>query len=117
MSQLIESDARFILFSLFCIAAFVSTPTSVNVTLGSTATFNCSANAGVIVWIVNGSTELNTPDIRTTGIGNTLSIHIPATKKYNTTVVVCAVAILGGDDLYSDPVVLTVQGMFCSMCT
>ena len=85
-----------LLFSLFCISAFVSTPKSINATLGSTATFNCSANAGIIVWIVNRSTELNTPDIRTSGVGNTLSLHVPATKEYNNTVVVCAVDLLGG---------------------
>ena len=48
------------------VAEFVSTPTSVNATLGSTATFNCSAT-GIFYWIVNGSllTELNQSDITT----------------------------------------------------
>ena len=89
------------------------TPTSVNATLGSTATFACSASTGVIAWIVNGSlfTELNTRDIATTSAGNILALHIPATEEYNNTEVTCAVAILGGEDLYSDPVVLKVQGM------
>ena len=104
----------------FCFySAFVSTPTSVNATLGSTATFNCSATTGAVGWMVNGSllTQLNTDntDIRTSSAGPTFCLHIPATEKYNNTNVTCAVAILGenGDDLYSDPVVLRVQGMFC----
>ena len=89
------------------------TPTSVNATLRSTATFTCSASTGGIVWIVNGSllTELNTRDITTSNDGNTFSLHIPATEEYNNTEVTCAIAILGGEDLYSDPVVLKVQGM------
>ena len=100
----------------FCFyLAFVSTPTSVNATLGSTATFNCSATAGAVDWMVNGSllTQLNT-DITTSSVGPTFCLHIPATEKYNNTNVICRLAILGenGDDLYSDPVVLRVQGMF-----
>ena len=89
------------------------TPTSVNATLRSTATFTCSASTGGIVWIVNGSllTELNTRDITANIAGGTSTLHIPATEEYNNTEVTCAVAILGGEDLYSDPVVLKVQGM------
>ena len=96
-----------------CIPAFISTPTSVDATLGSTATFNCSSTSGVIGWIVNGSllSDLNTRDISTNSIGRIFSLHVPATEKYNNTVVECAVAVLGGDDLYSDPVVLRLQGM------
>ena len=95
------------------ISAFVSTPTSVNATLGSTANFNCSSNAtgGIIGWIVNGLllSERNTADITTSNIGHTL--HVPATEKYNNTNVTCVVAILGGEDQYSDPVVLQIQGI------
>ena len=100
-------------------SAFVTTPTSVNAILGSTATFNCSATAGAVVWMVNGSllTQLNTDntDIRTSSVGPTFCLHIPATEKYNNTNVVCRLAIPGvkEDDLYSDPVVPRVQGMFC----
>ena len=67
---------------------------------------------GVMGWIVNGSflSQLNTLDIFFSQVGGTLSLHIPATEEYNNTNVTCAVAILGGDDLYSDPVVLRVQG-------
>ena len=97
------------------ISEFVSTPTSVNATLGSTATFNCSATTGVIVWLVNGSElrQILASDIRASQVGRTFFLHIPATEEYNNTVVQCALVILGGDDLYSDPVVLKVQGMFC----
>ena len=93
-------------------AAFVSTPSSVNATLGSTVTFNCSATTGTVAWIVNGSllSELNTPDITAIQVGSTFFLVIPATEEYNNTNVTCAVAIFGGDDLYSDPVVLKVQG-------
>ena len=94
---------------------FLTTPTSVNATLGSTATFSCSATTGLQCgWFVNGSllSQLNTPDIATNSIGNTYFLHVPATEKYNNTVVRCVIAILDGDDLYSDPVVLRVQGMF-----
>ena len=44
-------------------------------------------------------------------VGHTFSLSVPATEKYNNTNVTCAVAILGGDDLYSDPVFLRVQGI------
>ena len=109
----VESDASFIVCFFLFIPAFVSTPTSVNATLGSTATFNCSTNAtgGIIGWIINGSllSELNIADVTTSNIGHTL--HVPATEKYNNTNVTCVVAILGGDYMYSDPVVLQIQGI------
>ena len=97
---------------LLSTAAFVSTPSSVNATLGSTVTFNCSVTTGAVVWIVNGSllSELSIRDIFISQVGSTFFLHIPATEVYNNTNVTCAVAILGGDDLYSDPVVLKVQG-------
>ena len=97
---------------LLSTAAFVTTPSSVNATLGSTVTFSCSATSGVIGWIVNGSllTELSISSISINQVGRTSILHIPATEKYNNTSVTCGVAILGGDDLYSDPVVLRVQG-------
>ena len=41
-------------WSFIYMAEFVITPTSVNATLGSTATFSCSATAGHLTWIVNG---------------------------------------------------------------
>ena len=97
------------------IAEFVSTPASVNATLGSTATFNCSITTGAVVWILNGSilSEINVPDITAEQVENKGVLYIPATEEYNNTVVQCALAILGGDDLYSDPVIVRVQGMFC----
>ena len=98
---------------------FISTPTAVNTTLGSTVNFNCSVTTGVVVWIFNGSllSELNAPDITAYQIENTFVLHVPAIEEYNNTVVTCAVAILGGDDKHSDPVLLRVQGRFyiCKM--
>ena len=93
-------------------AAFVSNPTSVNATLGSTATFECSVTTGLIGWQVNGSllSDLSAPNISISQVGRTRFLHIPATEEYNNTVVVCILAIVGGDDLYSDPAVLQVQG-------
>ena len=92
---------------------FISTPTSVNAILGFTATFNCSATTGVVAWILNGSllSDFNAPDITASQAGKMFSLHVPATEEYNNTVVQCALAILGGDDLFSDQVVLRVQGM------
>ena len=94
------------------VSAFVSTPTSVNATLGSTATFNCSVTTGLIGWQVKGSllSDLNAPNISISQVGHTCFLHIPATEEYNYTVVVCILAIVGGDDLFSDPAVLQVQG-------
>ena len=105
--------------TLFCAfffynPAFITTPTSINATLGSTATFNCSATTGAVGWLVNGSllTELNTPDITIRTIGRTFFLHVPAREEYNNTFVRCVVVIRGGNTLYSDPVTLKVQGMF-----
>ena len=46
---------------------------------------------------------------------NTFMIHVPATVEFNNTDVVCVVKILDGDERYSDPAVLRIQGMSC-MC-
>ena len=66
----------------------------------------------MIGWIVNGSflSQLRALDITVTSVGRTSFLHIPATEGYNNTNVTCAVAILGGEDQYGDPVVLRVQG-------
>jgi len=101
----------------FLFPAFVTTPTSVNATLGSNPTFTCSATTGTIDWRLNGSllTELNRTNIRVTSSGSTFSLHVPATEEYNNTVVVCEV-ILRDPFLHieaSNPAVLRVQGMFC----
>ena len=103
-----------IIVHILYLPGFVITPTSVNAILGTTATFNCSATTGQCAWLVNGSllSELNTPDITTSSIGNTFFLHVPATEEYNNTNVTCVAPILGGDDLYSGPVVLRVQGVF-----
>ena len=98
------------------IPEFISTPTSVNVTLGSTATFNCSSTEGRVGWIVNGSllSHQITPDIRDSGAGTTSSLHVPAIEKYNNMTVTCIVFTIRhdlSDDLRSDPVVLRIQGM------
>ena len=99
------------------IPGFVLIPTSVNATLGSTATFNCSVTTSQPGWLVNGSplSQLNTPKITTSSAGRIYSLHVPATEEYNNTVVMCVLVILGGQNLYSDPVVLRVQGMFVSL--
>ena len=102
------------LFPFLCVLSeIISSPTSVNATLGSTANFSCTITTGVVAWKLNGSllTVLNRSDIRAEQVENIFVLHIPATEEYNNTVVVCALAVLGGDNLYSDPVVLRVQGM------
>ena len=103
-----------IIVHILYLLGFVLTPTSVNAIRGSTATFNCSATTGQCAWLVNGSllSQLTRPDITTSSIGNTFFLHVPATEEYNNTNVTCIAAILGGDNLYSGPVVLRVQGMF-----
>ena len=106
----------FVCFFLFFLykttPEFVSTPTSVNATLGSTATFNCNATTGSVGWIVNGSflSHQITPDIRAIGIGTTSSLHVPAIEKYNNMNVTCIVFTLS-NNLRSGPVVLRIQGM------
>lgn len=96
-----------------CISDFISTPMSINTTLGSTATFTCSATRGAIGWIVDGTllSELNTTDITAKITGSTSTLHIPATEQYNNTNVTCYIAIRGIGFLDSDPVLLRVQGM------
>ena len=101
----------------FYIPAFTSIPTSVNATLGSTATFNCSATAGALTWLVNGSLllQLNIPDITTSNIGRLSFLHVPATEEYNNTNMTCVVFTLNHretEDLFSDPAILRVQGTF-----
>ena len=94
------------------ISAFIRTPTSVNATLGSTATFTCSSIRGVIGWLVNGHLAgLNTPSIKASSVGDTSTLRIPATEEYNNTNVLCFVYIREEGVNDSDPVVLQVQGM------
>ena len=101
-----------------CIAAFVSIPTSVNATPGSTATFNCSSNSSRVtfIWLVNGSllTELNTPDITARQDGRSHSLHILAREEYNNTSVVCELTIHDSvrSTEFSDPAVLRIQSKF-----
>ena len=66
----------------------------------------------MIGWLVNGSllTDISA-NITAYLVGRTSFLLVPATKEYNNTNVTCALAILGGDDKYSDPVILMVQGM------
>ena len=68
---------------------------------------------GVVVWIVNGSqlSELNATDISAYQVGNIFCLNIPAIVKYNDTMVVCSATIVGGNDTYSDPVILRIQGI------
>ena len=98
------------------ISGFVSTPKSVNATLGSTATFNCSTNASGVTfaWLLNASvlTDLN-GGIRAQQVGKAYSLYIPAREEYNNTTVVCELTIRDSDRsiVLSDPAVLKVQGM------
>jgi len=84
-------------FWFISISAFTSIPTSVNATLGSTATFNCSVRTGGIFWVVNDSTlpDLHIADITSSGGHDRATLHIPATEEYNNTNVTCSVAIPG----------------------
>ena len=88
-------------------------PTSVNVTLGSTATFSCEVTNGSVNWQINGSllSHLNAQDISQNHVGYTFFLYVPATEKYNNTVVQCLAARNVGENEYSDPAVLRVQGM------
>ena len=103
-------------FYSITIPGFVSTPASVNATLGSTTTFECSVTTGLIGWQVNGSllSDLNAQNITASQVGRIGFLHIPATEEYNNTVVECIFVIVGGDDLYSDPVILQIQGILCT---
>ena len=102
------------------IPAFVSSPMSVNATLGSTATFNCSSNASGVTfaWLVNGSvlTDLS-GGITAQQHGKAHFLHIPAREEYNNTFVVCELTIRDSvrSVVLSNPAVLRVQGMlnFC----
>ena len=95
------------------IPEFVTTPTSFNATLGSTATFNCGASSGSVGWIINGSflSHQITPDITTSGGGTTSSLHVPAIEKYNNMNMTCIVFTIHNVLLRSGPVVLRIQGM------
>ena len=99
--------------TFFYIPGFVLIPTSVNATLGSTATFNCNATAGFVGWIVNGShpSHRTTPDIRAIIVGSTSSLHVPAIEKYNNMNVTCIIFTRRHDQLLSGPVFLRIQGM------
>ena len=108
------SYAIFWLSVFVYISEFVSTPTSINATLGSTATFSCSVTTGAIVWVFNESqlSELLVSDIKASQVGDTFFLHVPAKVEYNNSVVTCILVILGGDDLYCDEVLLMVQGTY-----
>ena len=104
----------------FFFAEFVNTPTSVNATLNSTATFNCSTNAptGTFGWLVNGSLlgQLNTPDITAQNVGRTSFLHVPAKEEYGNTSVVCELTVRDPvrSAKFSDPAFLRVQGIHIS---
>ena len=99
------------------IAEFVDIPTSVNATLNSTATFNCSTNAPTVTfeWLVNGSLlgQLNMPDITARRVGRTFFLHVLAKEEYDNTSVVCELIVLDPvlSTEHSDPAVLRVQGI------
>ena len=90
---------------------------SVNATLGSTATFNCSTNAtGVtFTWLVNGSGWIGlNAGITAQQNGRAYFLHIPAREEFNNISVVCELTIRGSvrSVVLSAPAVLKVQGMF-----
>ena len=86
---------------------------SVNATLGSIATFSCSASRGLVGWTVNGLEfrDLNSTDITANTTGKTSNLYIPVTREYNNSNVTCYNAIRGVGFLESEPAVLQVQGM------
>ena len=102
------------------IAEFVDTPTSVNATLDSTATFNCSTNAPTVTfeWLVNGSLlgQLNMPDITARRVGRTSSLRVAAKEEYDNTSVVCELIVRDPvlSTERSDPAFLRVQGIHIS---
>ena len=90
---------------------------SVNATLGSTATFDCSSNASlaIFVWLVNGSVlTVLSGGITAQQDRRTSFLHIPAREEYNNTSVVCELIVRDSvwSFVLSDPAVLRVQGMF-----
>ena len=90
---------------------------SVNATLGSTATFNCSTNASGVsfAWLVNGSVLTGlSGGITAHQDGRTSFLHIPAREEYNNTFVVCELTIRDPvwSVVFNAPAVLRVQGMF-----
>ena len=94
-------------------------PTSVNATVGSNATFNCSTNATGVTfeWLVNGSVLADqNGGITAQQHGKSRSLHIPAREEFNNTLVVCELIIrdpvLSAES--SAPAVLKVQGMCIS---
>jgi len=107
-------------FFFFSFAEFVNTPTSVNTTLNSTATFNCSTNAptGTFAWFINGSLlgQLNTPDITAQSVGRTSFLRVPAKEEYDNSSVVCELTVRDPvrSTEFSDPAFLRVQGIHIS---
>ena len=90
-------------------------PRSVNVTLGSTATFNCSVTGGVFGWLVNGSTltTLNLRELTSSSVGNRFSLYVPAAETYNNTVVTCQLSFRYPPSTEtSDPAILRIQGTY-----
>ena len=123
MRQLLQSSVNRCsqcITDLVYIAAFVSTPMSVNATWGSIQlpSCNCSSNdsTGTFAWLFNGSLlgQLNTPDVTAQQVGRTSFLHILAKEEYNNTSVVCELTVRDPvrSTEFSDPAVLKVQGMF-----
>ena len=93
-------------------AGIISPPVSVNVTIGTTASFQCTVEGGPLYWTVNGS---DSPgewgggvnfDTRPAGTGQMSTLSIMATLSRNITLVKCAV-----NDIESDTALLLIQGM------
>lgn len=92
------------------------TPSSLNVTVGAVAKFNCtSATASSLVWLVNGSeVELDITKSFTPEDGGRGTILMIDTMSATTNTTIQCVAIVlkgtGSDTYFSDVAVLMVQG-------
>ena len=100
-------------------AGFVEPPTAINATLGSEAHFHCRVDVGIqLFWRINetNSNELGIlPTVRTENQMLVSSLQVPASRKYNNSMVECAIILRDENgfyvSIYSDPVYLQIQGL------
>ena len=102
-----------------CLAEIVDFPASSNKTLGSNATFHCAGHGDELFWQVDGASETD-PAVKARGItfnstyeeANDLFttwVHVPCDLENNNTEVTCVV-VENGKLVYSDAVLLMIQG-------
>ena len=93
---------------------FLLAPSSINVTEGEQAYFQCDhSRADIVGWLVNDTTlsVLNNRDISTISDGTIDSeMRIHAHREYNHTTVEC-LAFIGMKSETSSPATLLIQGM------